>query len=125
MQRVHFLKAAFEKMHALHEKMHAVLVAKKFDKKEFLSLSNQMEQTRNQMERRHAEAFANMAAKMSPEERVRMAERFHGHEHGYEHGHGHEHGEGGWHHHIDWHGAQSWNNKSQNNQTHDWDRPTN
>jgi hypothetical protein len=107
-------KADFKKMHALHEKMHAVLVAQKFDKKAFLSLSSQMGQIRSQMERRHAEAFANRAAKMSPEERIKMAERFHGHEQA------HEHGEGGWHHHIEWHGAHS-----HNNQTHDWDRPTN
>lgn len=107
-------KADFERMHALHKKMHAVLVAPNFDKKAFLSLAGQMEQIRSRIERRHAEAFANKLAKMSPEERARMAERFHEHEHGQ------EQGDGGWHHHIRWHGA-----KSQNNQTPDWDRPTN
>ena len=103
-------KATFEKMHTLHEKLHAVLVAKTFDKKAFLSLSNQMEQLRSQMARHHAEAFASIAAKLSPEEREKMIGRFHDH----------EHGEGGWQHHGGWsHGA-----RLNNNATHDWTPPS-
>ena len=72
-------KAAFEKMHALHKKLHDVIVADKFDRKAFLDLSAQIEQLRGQIERRHTEAFANKLAQMSPADRAHLAEKFHEH----------------------------------------------
>jgi len=101
-------KALFGKMHDLHEKLHAVLVAKDFDKKAFLSLSGQMEQLHDQMMRHHAEAFASIAAKLSPEERKKMMGGFH------------EHGMDSWEH----HGMHAQNSqpRSQNNQSNDWER---
>ncbi len=108
-------KADFEKMHALHEKLHAVLAASAFDKKAFLSLSGQMDKLRGQIAKRHAEAFANMAAKLSPEQREKMMRGFHMHEHGE--GDWHEHGDAGWRHHGEW-------PHNNNNQTHDWTPPS-
>jgi hypothetical protein len=106
-------KAAFEKMHALHKKLHDVVVADKFDKKAFISLSNQLEQLHSQMAKRHTQMFANKLAGMSQEERVRLAEKFH--EHMMMPAHGGmmwERGHAGWSHDA----------RSQNNLTNDWDR---
>jgi len=75
-------KAIFEQMHAVHKKMHAVLTAEKFNKKEFISLCDQMEQLRGKMMRHHAEAFASIAAKLTPEERENMMAGFHEHDAG-------------------------------------------
>jgi Spy/CpxP family protein refolding chaperone len=73
-------KALFEQMHALHEKMHAVMTTEQFDKKQFLAISSQMEQLRSKMTRHHAEAFASVAEKLTPEERENMMKMFHGHD---------------------------------------------
>ena len=81
--------ATCKKMHALHEKMHAVLSAEKFDKKQFLALSGQMEKIRSEMMRKHIEAFADKAEKMTPEERQDMMHHMF-HEHGGEGWKGHK-----------------------------------
>jgi len=87
-------EASFKKMKELHEKIHAVLTADKFDKKKFMSLSDQMEQLHARMMRHHTEEFADKAAHMSREERTQMAEHF---------GEMHE----GWHQHAMMHHAGS------------------
>jgi len=91
-------KASFEKMHELHEKLHAVLTAKDFDKQAFLSLSGEMQQQHDQIMQHHAEAFAEVAGKLTPEERERIFRHFHEHMGGGmmpHHGWGHE-GPHGW-----------------------------
>ena len=90
-------KAAFKKMHALHEKLHAILAAKTFDKKAFLSASDQLEQLHAQLAHRHAQMFADKLAKLSPEEREEMVAHFHERmeEGGWKHhggGEGYDHG---------------------------------
>ena len=98
-------KAVFKKMHALHEKLHTVLVAPEFDKKAFLALSGQIEQLRSQMMKHHAEDFASRLAKMSPEEREKMMQDHHGFQGHHKHRecHGHEHGDHTQrHNHIEW-----------------------
>jgi len=75
-------KALFGQMHQLHEKMHAVLTADKFDKKKFLALSSEMAQVHDKIMMHHAEVFAERASKMSAEERAHMVEGFHPQGHG-------------------------------------------
>ncbi len=100
-------EAVFKKMHVLHEKLHAVLAAKKFDKKAFISLTSQMEQLHSQIVMQHARAFADKLAKLSPEERERAVKEFHQHMAG-----------GMWPHRGDWlgHGGFHHNNNDHTDQ---------
>lgn len=104
-------KAAFEKMHALHKKLHNIFVADKFDKQAFLATSAQLEHLRSQMERQHTEEFANKLSTMSQADREALAEKFH--EHMMDH---HD----GWHDGKDW-GHKDPNDEGWNDEAHDND----
>lgn len=74
----------------LHKQMDAVMTAKKFDAKAYLSLSDKMGALHDKMMRNHAKAFASVAGKLSQDERKDMAaHRMMGMQHGM---HGKMHG---------------------------------
>lgn len=104
-------KAAFEKMHALHNKLHNIIIANKFDKQAFIATSAQLEHLHSQLERQHTEEFANKLSTMSQADREAMAEKFR--EHMMDH-------RSGWHDGKDW-GHKDPNDEGWNDEAHDND----
>ncbi len=66
----------FKRMHALHIKLKDVMDARTFNKKSFIALTDKMTDMHSAMMRRHAAAFASIAARLAPKERTELMRRF-------------------------------------------------
>jgi Spy/CpxP family protein refolding chaperone len=75
----------------LHKELQATLAAKTFDGKKFLALSAKLTALHDKMMQNHAEAFAGVAGKLTPEERRKMSD-FGAHKMPPGWGHGKHHG---------------------------------
>ena len=79
----------FEQKHKLHEELHALLAAPKFDENAYLEKRAKMDELKATMHKNMETAFAQVAGKLTPEEREMLA-RMHHHHHGEWHHHGEE-----------------------------------
>jgi uncharacterized membrane protein len=86
-------KAAYQEMRELKKQQLEILKDQNFDKAKFVTLSQQIEQKKDQMSDSRMQAFADIADKFSPQQREHLLWKMKHHHHGHHHH---------WGHHKDW-----------------------
>ena len=67
-------KTIFEQMHKLHEDLHGILTAEKFDKAAYIAKNKELTKLHDKMHANMTEAFATAAAQLSQDDRKILAD---------------------------------------------------